>query len=68
MTDRNEPTGAESADTGRRSFLKLAALSAPVAAVGAVSPGEAAADAPEAQGSGLRRTAHVEAYLASARF
>ncbi len=68
MTEKTERTGAERADTGRRSFLKLAALSAPAAAVGAVTAGEAAADAPEAKGSGLRKTAHVEAYLASARF
>ncbi|MBD3679420.1 MAG: hypothetical protein HUJ27_13620 [Rhodobacteraceae bacterium] len=55
------------ADEGRRNFLKLAAAAAPAAAATAVA-GEAAADVAEPQGSGLRKTAHVEAYLASARF
>lgn len=57
------------ADTGRRNFLKFAALSAPAAATAAVSGKEAdAAEAAEAEGTGLRKTAHVKAYLDSARF
>ena len=55
-------------DEGRRSFLKLAAMSAPAAAATAVAGTEAAAEEAAPQGSGLRRTPHVEAYLASARF
>jgi len=62
-------TDAPAADKGRRNFLKLASVSAPAAAFTAVTGTEAAAapqDAPA--GSGLRRTAHVKAYLDSARF
>lgn len=63
MTGKPEKT-----DEGRRSFLKLAAVSAPAAA--ATATGTTAADAaePEAEGTGLRKTAHVKAYLDSARF
>ncbi len=59
---------ADEANEGRRSFLKLAALSAPAAAATAVGAGEAEAAPEESAGTGLRKTAHVEAYLASARF
>lgn len=55
-------------DEGRRSFLKLAAVSAPAAAATAVTGQEAAAAEAEPEGSGLRNTAHVKAYLDSARF
>lgn len=55
--------------TSRRSFLKLASISAPAAAAAVVTsgaPAEAAgADAP---GNGLRDTAHTRAYFDSARF
>ena len=52
----------------RRDFLKLAGTSAP-AAVAAMAVGAEAASAEEiAEGSGLRKTEHVEKYLASARF
>lgn len=57
----------KTADEGRRSFLKLAAVSAPVAAATAVT-GEQAEASEEPQGTGLRETAHVKAYLDSARF
>ena len=54
-------------ETSRRDFLKLAGASAPAAvAAAAIAPTEAAADEP--QGSGYRKTEHVKAYLASARF
>lgn len=56
------------ADAGRRNFLKLAATAAPAVAVTAVAGGEAEAAESAAQGSGLRKTAHVQAYLDSARF
>lgn len=56
------------ADEGRRNFLKLAAVSAPVAAATAVTGEKAEAAEAEPQGSGLRKTAHVKAYLDSARF
>ena len=54
--------------TSRRDFLKLAGASAPAAvAAAAIAPAEAAAEATP-QGSGYRKTEHVKAYLASARF
>ncbi len=58
------------ADEGRRSFLKLMGVSAPAAAAAAVTANEADASSaePEAEGTGLRETAHVKAYLDSARF
>lgn len=58
----------ERTDEGRRNFLKLAATAAPAAAVTAVAGGEAEATEAPAEGAGLRKTPHVEAYLASARF
>ena len=59
----------DKADEGRRTFLKLAATAAPAAAVAVASGGAAeAADATASEGSGLRKTAHVQAYLDSARF
>jgi hypothetical protein len=58
----------ETTDEGRRSFLKLAASAAPAAAVTAVAGGEVEASESTAESTGLRKTAHVEAYLASARF
>ena len=54
-------------DEGRRTFLKLAAVSAPAAAATAVS-GEKAEAEEAPKRSGLRKTAHVQAYLDSARF
>lgn len=56
------------ADTSRRGFLKLAATAAPAVAVTTVAGSEATADTAQPQGNGLRKTAHTEAYLASARF
>ena len=56
------------ADEGRRSFLKLAAMSAPAAAATAVTGTAAEATEAAPEGSGLRETAHVKAYLDSARF
>ncbi len=55
-------------DEGRRGFLKLAATGAPAAALTAVTGQEAAAADVEPEGAGLRKTAHVKAYLDSARF
>lgn len=54
--------------TSRRDMLKLAALGAPVAAVAAVAPKQAEAAVEETTGDGYRKTAHVKAYLDSARF
>ena len=54
----------EKTDEGRRNFLKLAAVGAPAP----VATTEEAEAATEAQGEGLRKTAHVKAYLESARF
>lgn len=63
MAKTQKPT-----DEGRRNFLKLAATAAPAAAVTAVAGGEAEASEAPGEGAGLRKTPHVEAYLASARF
>ena len=52
----------------RRDFLKLAGTTAPAAvAAMAVGAGEASADE-LVEGTGLKKTPHVEQYLASARF
>jgi hypothetical protein len=56
------------ADQSRRGFLKLAATAAPAAALTVVSGHEVSATEAEPEGAGLRKTAHVKAYLASARF
>lgn len=63
MTGNSDKT-----DEKRRGFLKLAAFSAPAAAATAIGSGEAGAAEEETAGTGLRKTAHVKAYLASARF
>ena len=69
MTGRRAmTTGDEPRDGGRRDFIKLAAAGAPLAAVAAVSGGEAQAAQAAEPKAGLRKTAHVEAYLKSARF
>lgn len=61
MTDKAE-------DPARRDFLKLGAVSAPAAlAAATMAPAEAEA-AEESPQEGLRKTAHVKAYLESARF
>jgi len=62
MSDKEKP------DQGRRGFLKLAAVAAPVTAITAVQGDEAQAATLEEAGDGLRKTAHVKAYLDSARF
>jgi len=51
----------------RRDFLKLAAAAAPATAVTVVAGGTEAAAA-ETATAGLRKTAHVEKYLETARF
>lgn len=62
------PRPDDTADTGRRNFLKLATVAAPAAVAATVVPvGEAEAAAP-ARDSSLQDTAHVRAYYASARF
>ena len=58
----------QAAGSSRRDFLKMASLSAPAAAAVAVTSQEAAAEIPDSAGDGLRDTAHVRAYLESARF
>jgi anaerobic selenocysteine-containing dehydrogenase len=59
----------EKAGASRRDFLKLAAAGAPAAAVAAAAGGgEAEAAAPGGASAGLRKTAHVEKYLETARF
>ena len=63
MTSKREET-----DEGRRSFLKLVGVAAPAAAATAAGTGEAEAAEEVREGSGLRKTPHVKAYLASARF
>lgn len=56
------------ADEGRRNFMKLAATAAPAAAVVAATGQDAEAAEADTKTSGLRKTAHVKAYLDSARF
>ena len=56
------------ADEGRRNFLKLATVAAPATALATATGQQAAAATPEETGDGLRKTAHVNAYLESARF
>ena len=63
MAKNEKPT-----DQGRRGFLKLAATGAPVAAVATLAGAEADATEASQPGSALQDTAHVRAYLASARF
>lgn len=53
--------------SSRRDFLKLATVAAPAVAVASVT-GTKGAEAATVQGSGYRRTEHVEKYLKSARF
>ena len=60
MTDKK-------AGESRRDFLKLAGAAAPAAVAAAVVAPDAEAEEVQA-GEGLRKTAHVEAYLRSARF
>ncbi|ETX30307.1 hypothetical protein [Roseivivax isoporae] len=56
-------------DASRRNFLKFVGVAAPAAAAAATGTAAAAdVDQPEAEGNGLRDTAHVRAYIASARF
>lgn len=62
----NTPKKGEAAS--RRDFLKLASTSVPAAAAAVALAPEAAEAAPEAQGEGLRETAHTRAYFDSARF
>ena len=57
----------EKAASNRRDFLKLATVAAPAVAVASVT-GTREAEAAEVEGSGYRRTEHVEKYLKSARF
>lgn len=55
--------------SSRRDFLKLAATSAPLAAVAvATTGGEAQAAAPDLSSDKMQDTAHTRAYLDSARF
>ena len=52
----------------RRDFLKLGAMAAPAAAASVVATEASAVEPADAAGEGLRKTLHVQAYLASARF
>lgn len=63
MTDDDKPK-----DDGRRSFLKLAAVAGPAAAAATVAGGAGEASEATSEGTGLRKTPHVQAYLDSARF
>jgi len=64
MSDKDDSIKAD-----RRSFLKLAATAAPAAAAATALSGTAAkAVELEETGSGLRDTAHTQAYFDSAKF
>ncbi|WP_269585801.1 twin-arginine translocation pathway signal protein [Roseibium sp. Sym1] len=54
--------------TGRRDFLKLAALSAPVAVAATTAGGTAEAAEPDLSSDKMQDTAHTRAYFDSARF
>lgn len=54
--------------SGRRDFLKLAAISGPVAAAAVASGGAAEAAEPDLSSDKMQDTAHTRAYLNSARF
>lgn len=59
----------DQSDTSRRDFLKMASASAPAAiAAVALSGSEAQADDLDKTASGLRDTAHTQAYFESAKF
>ncbi|MBN9671899.1 twin-arginine translocation pathway signal protein [Roseibium aggregatum] len=63
------PEEAVSGDgTGRRDFLKLAALSAPVAAATVAAGGTAEAAEADLTSDRMQDTAHTRAYYDSARF
>ncbi len=67
MTDRPEATQPQ--NTGRRSFLKLAATAAPVVAATTVAgTAEAGPAEPDLTEVRVQDTAHTRAYYASARF
>lgn len=67
MTKKAEETRV--ADQGRRDFLKLAATTAPVAAVAVATTGGAAEAAePDLSLEKMQDTAHTRAYFDSARF
>ncbi|CTQ56405.1 formate dehydrogenase region TAT target [Roseibium album] len=54
--------------TGRRDFLKLAAMSAPVAVAATATAGTAEAAVPDPSSDKMQDTAHTRAYYDSARF
>jgi len=54
--------------TGRRDFLKLAALSAPVAVAATAAGGTAEAAEADLTSDRMQDTAHTRAYYDSARF
>jgi len=54
--------------TGRRDFLKLAALSAPVAVAATAAGGVAEAAEPDLTSEKMQDTVHTRAYFDSARF
>ena len=58
----------EGATNGRRNFLKLAAVSAPVVAAVAATGTDVQAAELDETGSGLRDTAHTQAYFETAKF
>ncbi len=62
MTKRNEEAGS------RRDFLKLAATTAPIAAVAVATGGQAEAAAPDLTSETMQDTVHTRAYYDSARF
>lgn len=62
------PRTEETANDGRRNFLKLATVAAPAAIAATVVPVTEAEAAAPATATGLQDTAHVRAYYASARF
>lgn len=61
-------TSQDEKSPNRRDFLKIGAVAAPAAVATAVTGEAANAETQDDRSEGLRKTPHVEAYLASARF
>jgi len=61
-------TGTNGEKTNRRDFLKLASMSAPIAAVAAIAGRTAEAAVPDDRDGRMQDTPHTRAYYESARF
>jgi hypothetical protein len=67
-TMKRPEEGASEHRSGRRDFLKLAAISGPVAAAAVAGGSAAEAAEPDLASNKMQDTAHTRAYFDSARF